>query len=64
MRHYTEVRIRHTIVTIRFLQENQSLAVIGIVSDFVPPNSIIEPADVREFVHLVVLVVNRLNRSV
>ena len=39
-------------------------AVIGIVADFVSPDSIIETADVREFVHLVVLVVNRLNRSV
>ena len=39
-------------------------AVIGIVADFVSPDSIIEAADVREFVHLVVLVVNRLKRSV
>ena len=39
-------------------------AVIGIVADRASRNSIIETADVREFVHLVVLVVNRLNRSV
>ena len=39
-------------------------AVIGIVAYSVSPNSVIETADVREFVHLVVLVVNRLNRSV
>ena len=33
------------------------------VAYLVSPNSIIETADVREFVHLVVLVVNLLNRA-